>query len=43
MHAIDEVKRKIQLRSRDVTFNRGKKKPNKPFTSLQEDDRNKEK
>ena len=34
MHAIDEVKRKIQLRSRDVTFNRGKQNPNEPYTSL---------
>ena len=43
MYAIDEVKRKIQLRSRDVTSNRGKLNLNHPTTSLQDDDRNKEK
>ena len=43
LHAIDEVKRKIQLRSRDVVFNKGKLNLNQPSTSLQDDDRNKEK
>ena len=40
-HAIDEVKRKIQFRIRDITFNRGKQNPNQTSTSLQDDDRNK--
>ena len=31
------------MRSRDITFNRGKQNPNQTSTSLQDDDRNKEK
>ena len=43
MHAIDEVKRKIYLRSRDVMFKKGKLSLNQPSSSLQSEYRTKEK
>ena len=43
MHAIDEVKRKIHLRSRDLVFNKGNLNLNNPSSILQSEDRSKEK
>ena len=43
MHAIYEVKRKIHLRSRDVMFNKVKLNLNHPSSSLQSEERSKDK
>ena len=43
MHAIDEVKRKIHLRTRDFVFKKGNLNPNQPSSSMQSEDRIKEK
>ena len=43
MHIVYEFHKKIQLRSRDVIFNKGKLNLNQPSSSLQNDDKNKEK
>ena len=43
LHAMDEVQRKIQLRNRYVTVNKGRLNPNQPSSSQENTDKKKEK
>ena len=43
MHAVDDVQRKIQLRNRDVTVNKGRLNPNHPSRSQHNTEKRKEK
>ena len=43
MHAIDDVQRKIKLRSRDVIMNKGRLNPNQPSGSQMNTEKRNEK